>query len=125
MTGLNLLFINFVPACLGIALPRTGTVCQPEASACMLWGSHMNNNHGYKPKYRQKLNRPCKALTKVLCAAMASKKYKKGHAPRERQNTMLVFNHDSIPFLVGLLLMAVLGIYVYVLYCAISHYRRV
>ena len=44
MTGLNLLFINFVPACLGIALPRTGTVCQPEASACMLWGSHMNNN---------------------------------------------------------------------------------
>ena len=86
----------------------------------------------YKPRVpntcktlQAKLNRPCKAHTKVLCAAMASKKYKKGHAPRERQNTMLVFNHDSIPFLVGLLLMAVLGIYVYVLYCAISHYRRV
>ena len=39
--------VNFVSASLGIALPRTGTVCQPEASACMLWGSHMNNNHGY------------------------------------------------------------------------------
>ncbi len=38
---------------------------------------------------------------------------------------MLVFNHDSIPFLVGLLLMAVLCIYVYILYRAISHYRRV
>jgi len=22
-------------------------VCQPEASACMLWGSHMNNDNGY------------------------------------------------------------------------------
>ncbi len=56
---------------------------------------------------------------------MASKMYKKGHARRDRQSTMLVFNHDSIPFLVGLLLMAVLCIYVYILYRAISHYRRV
>ena len=55
---------------------------------------------------------------------MASKMNKKGHARRDPQGTMLVFNYDSIPFLVGLLLTAVLCIYVYVLYRAISHYRR-
>ena len=55
---------------------------------------------------------------------MASKMNKKGHARRDPQSTMLVFNYDSIPFLVGLLLTAVLCIYVYVLYRAISHYRR-
>ena len=75
--------------------------------------------------YMHNLNRPWKAHTKVLCVTMASQTCKKGHARRDRQSTMLVFNHDSIPFLVGLLLMAMLCIYVYVLYRAISHYRRV
>jgi len=46
----DLCSIIFSPASLGIACPRTGMVCQPEASACMLWGSHMNNNNGYRIK---------------------------------------------------------------------------
>jgi len=67
---------------------------------------------------------PAKFTQKVLFVAMASKMNKKGYARCDRQSTMLVFNHNSIPFLVGLLLMAVLCIYTYVLYRAISHYRR-
>jgi len=31
-------------------------VCQPEASACMLWGSHMNNNNGYVLFVSQSIN---------------------------------------------------------------------
>ncbi len=34
---------RFCPSIPGDSIHRTGMVCQPEVSACMLWGSHMNN----------------------------------------------------------------------------------